>query len=174
MKKGITLISLIITIISIMILAGITIFSSLETADESLKLRNEAEFDEVCNYVRTINARIEAGLIDLNMPRSSLATEDEIDSFCLPSGDFIEKKCSRVKSINGIMLNDPNNGYHLVRGKDIQNDCIPGLVGIASKDKSFVTPNKVKNDYIINFSSAIVIGKISSNESKVMGEIPKE
>lgn len=174
MKKGITLISLIITIISIMILAGITIFSSLETTDESLRLRNETEFDDICTYVRTINTKVEAGLIELDMPKTSLATDAEVESFCLSSGDFTEAKCDRVKIINSTKFDDPNNGYHFVRGKDIQNDSIPGLIGIASKDKNFIVPSKVKNDYIINFSNGVVIGRASSYESLVRGTIPMQ
>ena len=171
MKKGITLISVVITIIATMILAGITIMSSLDTTNQSLDLRNEVEFDDVANYVRIINTRVEAGLLELNLKNTTLATDEEVELFYAVSGDFTTEKGNKIKSINSSKFDDPNSGFHYVKGKDIQNDTIPGLEGISLKDKSFVSPNKVQNDYIINFYTGAVVGRISPKETRVKGNI---
>ncbi|MBQ9313416.1 MAG: hypothetical protein IJ220_00180 [Clostridia bacterium] len=48
---------------------------------------------------------------------------------------------------------------------------IPGLENISSLDKSFVTPNKVENDYIINFYTGTVVAKVAEDKTMVRGKI---
>lgn len=172
MKKGVSLISLVITIIVIIILASITIFSSLNTVEQSQNVKREAEFEDVCTFVRQISSRVEAGLLDLNLTSDTFVTREKLSDFYAPSGELTAEEQNRIYSLNEARKATPNLGYHLVRGKDIETDNIPGLKGIASSENSFTVPSKVENDYyIINFTYGTVVAKVAPNKTLIRGTV---
>ena len=171
MKKGVSLISLIITIVVIIILASIAIFSSLNTIDESQTVKRQAEFEEVCTFVRQISSRVEAGLYDLNLNSETLITAEKLKDFYAPSGELSAEEQNRIHSLNEARKDNPNLGYHFVKGKDIENDVIPGLSGISSSEYNFTTPSRVDNDYIINFTYGTVVARITPNKTLIRGTV---
>lgn len=168
MNKGVSLITLIITIIVIIILSSIAVFNSLDTVDDANIVKKEKEYNDVCTFVRGISAKAEAGKFDLNLTKDTLATDDQINGFFiygedidLTSGDTI-----KISQMNVSIRDDgvnPNYGYHYITGKQIEN-------GIAGVDASSKLEN-VKNDYIINFYYGVVIAKISDEKVNVTGVI---
>jgi len=171
MKKGVSLISLIITIVVIIILASIVIFSSLGTIDQSQMVKKETEFEDVCTYVRQISSRAEAGLISLNLTSETLVQSDKLSEFYAPSGEMTSEEQNRINSLNEARQGSPNYGYHYVKGRDIENDTIPGLEGLSSSEYNFTTPNKVENDYIINFTYGVVVAKVSPTKTLIRGTV---
>ena len=174
MKKGITLISLIITIVVILILASITVFSSLNTIDESQELKKEVEFESVCTFVRSISSKAEADLIQLNLTSATLITDTtKLNEFLTSSGELSAEEIQKINTDNDRYRqeNTPQYGYHYIEGKYIENDNIPGLENVSSIDRSLSTPNKVENNYIINFYTGTVIAKVSESNTLVRGKI---
>ncbi|MBQ9313415.1 MAG: hypothetical protein IJ220_00175 [Clostridia bacterium] len=100
MKKGVSLITLVITIVVIIILASISIFSSLDTIEQSQDLKKEVEFENVCTFVRAISSRAEADLIELNLSSSTLATATQLSDFYAPSGELSSEELNKINSEN--------------------------------------------------------------------------
>lgn len=173
-KNGVSLISLIITIIVIIILAGISIFSSLDTVNQSQDVKLKTEFEDVYTFVNAISIRAKAGKIDLNLTNETLVRADQLKDFYSPSGEFSAEEQNRVFSVNESKQNDPNKGYHYVEGIKIETDNIKGMENVHSIDKDITTPKRVKNNYIINFYEGVVIARISPNETMVRGTIIKD
>lgn len=165
---------MIVTIIVIIILAGISIFNSLDTINQSQDVKSKTEFEDVYTFVNAVSIRAKAGKIDLNLRNDTLARADQLANFYSPSGDFSAEEQNKIFSVNESMQNDPNKGYHFVKGRDIENDVIPGMENVRSIDKDLTTPNKVKNDYIINFYEGVVVARISPNETLVRGTTVKD
>lgn len=175
MKKGVSLISLIITIVVIIILASFTYFSSLNTIDETILAKKQSELEDVYTFVREISAKAQAGLIDLNLTSATLADDSILNDFYV-SGDgtqLTEDKKESIESFNDSIKEEdrPELGYHYITGRQIEFDTIPGLEGISTSNGGLITPNKVENDYIINFYYGTVIAKVSSDKTLVRGKI---
>lgn len=165
LKKGISLISLIITIVVIIILASITVYNSLDTVDDANLVKMEKEYNDVCTFVRSISTKLEADIIDVNLSENTLATDEEISKFEVQI-DFTSGDALKIDGINKSIKDDdedPKYGYHYISGKDIVN----GIEGIDISSKL----EKVENDYIINFYYGVVIAKVSPTKVNVSGTI---
>lgn len=168
-KKGISLISLIITIIVMIILTSLVVFSSLETIQDANLTKRRNEFTEVCTFVRNISTKAEADMIDLELSGDTLATAAQISDFFVHEveTDFSTEDASKIDAINESIRTsgrNPKYGYHYITGKQIENDTIPGID---------VTSNfeDLQNNYIINFYYGVIISKISDSEVNVSGAI---
>ena len=172
LKKGVSLISLIITILVILILASIAIFSSLGTVEQSQIVKAEAEFKEVATFVRTISSLTESDLMELTLTNATKATPEQIQSFLVEGENtmFTSSDCATITGYNQ-ERSDPNKCYHFVRGADIQNDTIPGMENLTSGNFNFTIPNKVENNYIINFYYGVIIGNIAPDRTLKEGSI---
>lgn len=175
MKKGVSLISLIITIVVIIILASITIFSSLDTVEQSQQLKKETEFEEVTTFVRSISTKAEGGLITLNLTNDTVATVSQLSSF-YSEGDETELSSEEIQRIEAINASSQNNKYkyHYIRGSQIENGIIPGLENINSSNYGVNFPKKVENDYLINFYYGVVVAKVSQVKTLVRGNVLKQ
>ena len=102
MNKGISLVTLIITIVVIIILTGITYFSSLNTVDQAQVAKKKAEFNNVCTFVRQISSRAEAGLIDIDMTGAEKASDSQIVAMVSDSdeSEFTSVEAQKVQSFN--------------------------------------------------------------------------
>lgn len=165
LNKGISLISLIITIIVIIILASITIFNSLSTIDQAQVVKLEKEFNDVCDFVRTISTQVEAGMLELNLSGDTLATAEHLQDIYVdsPETEFTAEEQNNIHSLNQSGRN-PKYGYHYITGKQIENG-IPGLESISSNLED------VKNNYIINFYYGTVVAKISDDKTCISGRV---
>lgn len=165
MKKGVSLISLIITIVAIIILASITIFSSLSTVGEAQNVKMEKEFNDVCDFVRSISTKAEAGIIELNLSGDTLATEAQLATFYVDSSEseFTAEEQQKIFSINESVRN-PNYGYHYITGNQIENG-IPGIEDVTP------TLDGVVNNYIINFYYGTVVAKVSNTKTCISGKV---
>ena len=166
MKSGVSLVSLIITIIVMIILASISIFSSMGTIDESQNLKAEAEYREVCNYITEISSKYSAGLITLDLSGDKLA-EEEIASFQIAGDDIINGELDKIDGFND---RAPKYGYYYVKGADLENQVVPKFTSNTSY-KEFSVPKKVENDYIINYYYGVVVAKISPTKTLISGTI---
>ncbi len=171
MKKGVSLITLIVTIIVIIILAGIAVFSSLDTIEQSQEVKSEAEFEDVCTFVRSISTRVEAGLFSINSLSS--ATPDTVEEISLFRAEDDAEVAKALNDIQGFN----NSGrparfmYYYVTGKQIENDNIPGLENLTNTEESFLVTNKVENNYLINFYYGTVIAKVSQTKTRISGQV---
>ena len=179
MKKGISLISLIITIIVMIILASITIFSSFNTVGESQDLKKKTEFNDVSTFVQEIGAKASAGLINLDLievasstdsTKIHIATTDEISEL-VPAEDQMNVSSANTSDRSA------NRKYYYVTGKEIQSGSILGVTidsegnSINDIEKSFTIPKKVENNYIINFYYGTVATKISDDITLIHGQV---
>ncbi len=164
MKKGVSLISLIITIIVLIILSSITIFNSLNTVDEAQTVKMEKEFNDVCDFVRSISTKAEAGMLELNLSGDTLATESQLATFYVnsPESEFTAEDQQNIFSFNE-SGRDPNYGYHYITGNQIEN----GISGIDVPSNL----DGVINNYIINFYYGTVVAKVSSNKTCISGKV---
>ena len=162
MKKGISLISLIITIVVIIILASITIVNSLNTSEDAYIVKNQNEFNDVCVFVRNVSTRVEADLLSFEIPQEMLVTEEQLKEFIVEgSTELTSADIQKIKDVNSSA--STKYGYYYITGDKIEN-------GITGLDFDSNITN-VDNNYIINFCYGVVIAKISENQVNVMGTI---
>lgn len=169
LNKGISLISLIITIIVMIILTSLVVFGSLETIQDANLTRKRNEFAEVCTFVRGISTKAEADLIELNLTSGTLATPSQISDFYVDEveTDLSSSDAQKIEAINVSVREsgrNPKYGYHYITAKQIENSTIPGIEANSNMEK-------VQNDYIINFYYGVIITKISDTEVSVSGII---
>lgn len=167
-NKGVSLISLIITIIVMIILAGITVFNSLDTVDDAYLVKKEKEYNDVCTFVRDVSTKAEADMIKLSLTKDTLATEGQIGNVFIygVETDLSSGDVHKMNDMNEAIRNDEVDakyGYHYVTGKQIEYG-IPG-VDVSSKLEN------VENDYIINFYYGVVVAKISDTQTNVTGAV---
>lgn len=168
MNRGVSLISLIITIVAVIILASVTIFNSLDTIDDAQIAKMQKEFNDVADFVRTVSSKAEADLIDLSLSYDTLATEAQLASFYVDDAEseFTAEAQNKIKALNDSVIESGKNakyGYHFVTGKQIEN----GISGIDINSNL----EGVENNYIINFYYGTVVAKISPNQSIYVGTI---
>lgn len=163
MKKGVSLISLIITIVAIIILASIAIYSSFSTADEAYLVKNTKEFNDVVTYVNSVNAKLEARIIKENLSGDTVATDAQIDEFYTTGAntEITSEEISKIKDRN--TGTNYKYSYHYVTASQIENG-VPGI----SEESSL---EGIKNDYLINFGYGVVIAKVSDDQTKVAGAV---
>lgn len=163
MKKGVSLISLIITIVAIIILASIAIYSSFSTADEAYLVKNTKEFNDVVTYVNSVNAKLEARLTKSNLSGDTVATDAQIDEFYTTGAntEITSEEISKIKDRNS----DTNYkySYHYITASQIEN----GVPGIPEESNL----EGLKNNYLINFGYGVVIAKVSDDQTKVAGTV---
>ncbi len=163
MKKGVSLISLIITIVAIIILASIAIYSSFGTADEAYIVKYTKEFNDVVTYVNSVNAKLEARLIKSNLSADTVATDTQIDEFYTTGTDteITAEEIAKIKEKNA--GTNYKYSYHFITASQLENG-VPGISGDSNLEG-------LKNDYLINFGYGVVIAKISDDLTKVSGNV---
>lgn len=163
MKKGVSLISLIITIVAIIILASIAIYSSFGTADEAYLVKNTKEFNDVVTYVNSVNAKLEARLIKSNLSVDTVATDAQIDEFYTTGAntEITSEEISKIKDRNA--GTNYKYSYHFITASQIEN----GVPGISEESNL----EEIENDYLINFGYGVVIAKVSDDQTKVAGTV---
>lgn len=163
MKKGVSLISLIITIVAIIILASIAIYSSFGTADEAYLVKNTKEFNDVVTYVNSVNAKLEARLTKSNLSVDTVATDAQIDEFYTTGAntEITSEEISKIKDRN--TGTNYKYSYHYVTASQIEN----GVPGISEESNL----EGIENDYLINFGYGVVIAKVSDTQTKVAGTV---
>lgn len=163
-NKGISLITLVITITVMIILASITVFNSFDLIEDSQVTKLEKEYNDVCTFVTNISTKAVADIIDLSLTESTLASTEQISEFF----EDTNENAIQIELMNQSITDptegvDPKYGYHYITGSQIEN----GIPGIEESSKL----ENVENDYIINFYYGVVVARISETKTNVMGAI---
>ena len=167
-NKGVSIITLIITIVVIIILAAMTIFNSFDTVEDAHLTKTEKEYNDVSAFVINASTKVQAGLVDVSLTESTLVTRSQIEEFYIYDVDtnFTSGDTHKIINMNESIIDegmDPKYGYHYFTGKQIEN----GLEQVGVKSNL----DNVDNNYIINFYYGVVVAKVSDTKTNVTGAI---
>lgn len=149
-NKGITLMSLIITIVVMVILLSIAGHFSLDSVKNTYTANEKKEMADVVQYVSALKVKLLLG--DFNVSenfeniQSKIVTEEAL---YLIASNLSENEMNKIKSVNEDSILDTNYKYLYVTSKDLNNSQI---------SKTDVIVKDAKNDYIINYFTGTVIG----------------
>lgn len=149
-NKGITLMSLIITIVVMVILLSIVGYFSLDSVKNTYIANEKKEMADVVQYVSALKVKLLLG--DFNVNDNFENIESKIvttEAMHLIASDLSVNEMNKIKSVNEDLELDENYKYLFITSKDLNNSQIY---------KTDVIVKDAKNDYIINYFTGTVIG----------------
>lgn len=171
MNKGMSLVSLTITIVVAIIIASILIIPSLDTLADLHEIRDENEFMDIVTYANKINVALAVGDTTDNLTTSTIASQNAILDFFSaiddPNADSIAQQVSAINSnVNGDTIDGHRYSryFHLALPKDLE-------LGVISFPNIDLGVDTLQNKYLINFSTGTVIAEAPEGTIKVFGKI---
>ncbi len=148
-NKGLTMIVLIVTIIVMLIIAGITINLGTDTIDETVKSQEKSELLMVQNAIQKIYIRYQ----ETNDISILLGTD-----------------CSKPSSANG--LTETTLSYKRLSSSELQNlgltKSTPESITNDGHGEKIVNEESITDTFIVNYENGYV-EKIGSNEPPLLG-----
>lgn len=143
-NKGISMITLIVTIIVIIILATITVYYTSETVQDATK-KNIME--EMKNVEIAVGAAKAKGLAGEFTPNSKyLITDEKLDKMF--SGVLTQEQRQNIKDINKDDSVDPLKKYYLLDQAGFDEEF---------KDNDSITVNGLKREYLVSYDNKVIL-----------------
>ena len=156
-EEGISLISIVITIIVIILLATIVGVSSVKILKRAEENNIKQEFRNVEELVGTVKGKVMAGSIDIDIPENTyVASNAQIDQY---SSVLDNVEIESIKSINTDPDASKNEKYHLMNQEAFD-----------TLFKNEINVKDVTRSYLINFKEGVVILNLDGKLYKT-GEI---
>lgn len=163
-NKGISLITLIVTIMVMLILIGVVGTYSLDTIKKANEASLEREFANVREYVLRHKSSIELGTFDMESSKyPELVMAPELAYlFLLGDGKLLQDEVNNIVDVNLADIDAKYKYYFFQADSKCFED--PEL------SSSNLNVQDVKNDYVINFASGTIIC-VAEDNFKVEGLI---
>ena len=148
-NKGVTLMSLIITVVVMVILLSIVGYFSLDSVKNSYTANEKKELVDVAQYVSAIKIKLLLGEFDINEEyenaQNKIVTSEAVH---LIASGLTESELVKIKTVNETEDLDENYKYFYITAEDLKRESIA---------KENIVVKDPKNDYIINFFTGTTI-----------------
>lgn len=151
-NKGISMLTLIITIIVIIILATITVYYSSKTVEDATKKNIMEEMKNVENVISAAKAKGLAG--DFTPNEEYIITDEQLDKMF--SGVLTQEQIQNIKNINNDDDADPLEKYYLLDQAGFDSEF---------RNNDIITVNGLKRQYLVSYDSRVIL--INDNGSLV-------
>ena len=150
MKKenGVTIMTLVVTIIIMVILVSVAGFYSIDSINNSYKANEKKELADVVEYTSILKS--ELILENFELKEDTVVSHEK---FAELEDKLLESQINKMLEVNLSTLN-PNYKYHYVTSEMLEDKTFSG---------GKINVKDANNDYIINFYTGTVVGIYDSS-----------
>ncbi len=148
-QKGISLITLIVTIMVMLILLGVVGKYSLDSILESQNAVSTKEMSDVRSYVLSMQSKIIAGDFNINVAEYPEIVLSSDLLYTIAYNKLTDSEIGSIIDVNSSSLNDNYKYYFFQASNKLFEDTKFSENGLVVQD--------VKGDYIINFYTGTII-----------------
>ena len=155
-NKGVTLMSLIVTIVAMVILISVVGYFSLDSVKNSYIANEKKEMADVLDYVSIKRARLLVQ--EFNVEEKFENIQNKVvtsEALYLIASGLTENDFNRIIEVNTASGLENNHKYLYITSEDLNNDSV-------RKDEIVI--KDAKNNYIINFYTGTIIGLYDNGE----------
>ena len=160
-NTGVSLMSLIITVVVMVVLISIVGYFSLDSVKNSYTANEKKELSDVVQYVSVRKAKLLVDEFDVKEKyKDAILTEESI--YLLAKG-LSESELALLVEVNNSSHLDDNYKYFYITAENLNRE-------LASTEALII--KDVKNNYIINFFTGTIIGLYDNgNRAEISGSI---